>query len=83
VLVRVPPFPSTSGMAGSRGPRVHRRKSMANTSSPIRRTDSGGPREPPPASGAAFCYVDTRRSLGHYGGDFWMDPALVGGAGGS
>lgn len=41
------------------------------------------PCEPAPEFGIAFCYVDTRRRLGHYTEYIWMDPALVGGAGSS
>ncbi len=39
--------------------------------------------EPTPEPATAFCYVDTRRRLGHNTGYLWMDPALMGGAGGS
>lgn len=36
------------------------------------------PAEPSPQAGICFCYVDTRRALGHYTEYLWADPALAG-----
>ncbi|WP_159977412.1 MULTISPECIES: VOC family protein [unclassified Novosphingobium] len=36
------------------------------------------PAEPSPEAKLCFCYVDTRRQLGHYTEYLWADPALAG-----
>lgn len=36
------------------------------------------PAEPSPESGLCFCYVDTRRRIGHYTEYLWADPSLKG-----
>lgn len=36
------------------------------------------PAEPSPEAGLCFCYVDTRRRVGHYTEYLWVDPKLAG-----
>jgi hypothetical protein len=36
------------------------------------------PADPSPEAGLCFCYVDTRRRIGHYTEYLWVDPKLAG-----